>query len=49
MFEDLRPRQLEDLTKVREATAKATRWRENAVGAMMRPSLVDAPPSTSPL
>jgi hypothetical protein len=36
MFEDLRPRQLEDLTKVWEATAKAMHWRENALGAMMR-------------
>jgi hypothetical protein len=36
MFEGLRPRQLEDLTKVWEATAKAMHWRENVVGAMMR-------------
>jgi hypothetical protein len=36
MFEDLRPHQLEDLTKVWEATAKAMHWREDAVGAMMR-------------
>jgi hypothetical protein len=36
MFEDLRPRQLEDLTKVWEATAKAMHWREIALGAMMR-------------
>ena len=36
MFEDLRPRQLEDLTKVWDATAKAMHWRENALGAMMR-------------
>jgi hypothetical protein len=36
MFEDLRPRQLEDITEVWEATAKAMHWRENAVGAMMR-------------
>jgi hypothetical protein len=36
MFEDLRPRQLEDLTKVWEATANAMHWRENAIGAMMR-------------
>ena len=33
---DLRPRQLEVLTKVWEATAKAMHWRENALGAMMR-------------
>jgi hypothetical protein len=36
MFEDLSRRQLEDLTKVWEATAKAIHWRENALGAMMR-------------
>jgi len=36
MFEDLRPRQLEDLTKVWEATSKAMHWRENAVGATLR-------------
>jgi hypothetical protein len=49
MFEDLRPRQLEDLTKVWEATAKAMHWRENAVGAMMRALAGGCtPPSTSP-
>jgi hypothetical protein len=32
MFEDLRPRQLEDLTKVWEATAKAMHWRETLSG-----------------
>jgi hypothetical protein len=36
VLEDLRPRQLEDLTKVWEATSKAMHWRQNAVGAMMR-------------
>jgi hypothetical protein len=36
MFEDLSERQVADLTKVWEATAKAMHWRENALGAMMR-------------
>jgi hypothetical protein len=36
MFDGLSRRQLEDLTKVWEATAKAMHWREDALGAMMR-------------